>query len=562
MYDLIESISYYDGDDYYLKDLDDSLISKVRLWRNVYYLVYKYNPRVNEDELLERDEAWLQYCDRDLSVKTEFTLKQIDELKESVNRCFNLNGHYFDIRPTFSSGATAERTTKLSRRLFLDPHMAGSFAGSAMGLNDWRQYLDTLRCTELDFSLFTKSSRFSTVPKDSRGPRAICMEPASRLAFQLGLMKDLYDWIENYSPAKGYVNFTDQTVNQRMSYRGSINRHWATIDLKDASDMVSNELVKAVMPEPLSTYLQELRSQTVEYGATTIELRKYASMGSALCFPVEAMVFYAIARLHCAMCFVYGDDIIVPTTDAQKVIQALTDYGLKVNVDKTFSSGLFRESCGTDWYNGRLVTPVRLRGFDLDGITSFLTLWEEAYGSHMGLLDVIQSMDIVKEELTSHGLNRVPVFPLEYSECGAVAFYSKDGKRPKIKFPPPDPTIVDYHYPLIRALVPSTEADNIITTRTEWDQYDELYCQLVGIKGQLAKYTASIFSFTVKSSSEYLYDMINRIEYNLTLRKTYDREIDPIIQLLKPTSSVSAIGDVRNKRLIWRWLPAKTESLW
>ena len=101
-------------------------------------------------------------------------------------------------------------------------------------------------------------------------------------------------------------------------------------------------------------------------------------MGSALCFPVEAMVFSTIIltaiaverRVPMDRAFliemrgkvrVYGDDIVVPVDCVQRVIQFLELFGLVVNMDKSFWNGKFRESCGGDYYCGEWVTPIRLR---------------------------------------------------------------------------------------------------------------------------------------------------------------------------------------------------------
>jgi hypothetical protein len=107
-------------------------------------------------------------------------------------------------------------------------------------------------------------------------------------------------------------------------------------------------------------------------------LKKFASMGSALCFPVESMYFYTICVAALLKeqnlpvthdnCFkvsrdvyVYGDDIVVPTTYASVVLDYLQKYNCKVNTHKTFYTGRFRESCGVDAYLGELVTPIYLR---------------------------------------------------------------------------------------------------------------------------------------------------------------------------------------------------------
>jgi hypothetical protein len=101
-------------------------------------------------------------------------------------------------------------------------------------------------------------------------------------------------------------------------------------------------------------------------------------MGSALCFPMEAMVFLTTVFVGIERALnrpltsqdvasmvgkvrVYGDDIIVPVEYVRHVIGALELFGFKVNTNKSFWNGKFRESCGGDFYDGMDVTPVRVR---------------------------------------------------------------------------------------------------------------------------------------------------------------------------------------------------------
>lgn len=101
-------------------------------------------------------------------------------------------------------------------------------------------------------------------------------------------------------------------------------------------------------------------------------------MGSALCFPVESMVFFATiiasrllraglfpdrqnVRSYGRDVYVYGDDLIVPTDEAPTICDSLEAFGLKVNRRKSFWTGQFRESCGEDCYAGQRVTPIYLR---------------------------------------------------------------------------------------------------------------------------------------------------------------------------------------------------------
>jgi hypothetical protein len=171
-------------------------------------------------------------------------------------------------------------------------------------------------------------------------------------------------------------------VNQELALSASSTGLFATIDLSDASDRVPWELALemfSVHPD-LQAAVESCRSDSAELpdGRIVSPLRKFASMGSALCFPVEAMYFYTIcvmARLEkhnlpvtprnvfqmSRGVYVYGDDIIVPTTDAVVVLDYLQKYNCKVNSNKTFTSGSFRESCGIDAFDGTSVTPTYVR---------------------------------------------------------------------------------------------------------------------------------------------------------------------------------------------------------
>jgi len=97
-------------------------------------------------------------------------------------------------------------------------------------------------------------------------------------------------------------------------------------------------------------------------------------MGNATTFPVQSLFFLAIAlgslfyvrglrvsgrnvrALGSSTVRIFGDDIIVPEDCAGVTIEALSALGLKVNTDKTFVTGKFRESCGVDAYDGEDVT--------------------------------------------------------------------------------------------------------------------------------------------------------------------------------------------------------------
>jgi hypothetical protein len=55
---------------------------------------------------------------------------------------------------------------------------------------------------------------------------------------------------------------------------------------------------------------------------------------------------------------VYGDDIVVPADSRELLFEALDFLDFKVNADKTYWNGNFRESCGVDSFRGVNVTPA------------------------------------------------------------------------------------------------------------------------------------------------------------------------------------------------------------
>jgi hypothetical protein len=199
---------------------------------------------------------------------------------------------------------------------------------------------------------------------------------------QQGIRDVLYDVIESHWLTGGHINFRDQSINQSLAMSSSKDGQLATIDLKDASDRVPRDLALLMFSAnpDLRDAVDACRSTSalLPDGRLVSPLMKFASMGSALCFPIEAMYFYticivALLRFHnlpvshknVFMCsrdvYVYGDDIVVPKDVAASVLESLAKYNCKVNSSKTFFNGYFRESCGTDAYYGTRVTPVYLR---------------------------------------------------------------------------------------------------------------------------------------------------------------------------------------------------------
>lgn len=223
--------------------------------------------------------------------------------------------------------------------------------------------------------------RITPVPKTLKTPRIIAIEPVCMMYTQQAISAYLYGVLESHPLTAGHVNFTNQQINRDLALNSSKTKSHATIDMSSASDLVPYKLATTMFDScpDLRDAIIACRSKRAQLpNGEVIHLKKFASMGSALCFPVEAMYFYticvvALLRKHnlsftyhnikwcCDKCYVYGDDIIVPTDSSDTVMCTLQKYYCKVNVRKSFSRGFFRESCGMDAYAGYEVTPTYLR---------------------------------------------------------------------------------------------------------------------------------------------------------------------------------------------------------
>lgn len=263
------------------------------------------------------------------------------------------------------------------------------------------QVCDSYRTYEKNLEeLEVGTAKVVLVPKDSRGPRLISCEPLEYQWIQQGQQRKLYGILENHRLTKGHVNFTDQTVNRHLSILGSQGNGVVTLDMKDASDRVSLRLVEELFGgTKWYSYLYASRSpQTRLPDGRIVQLSKFAAMGSAVCFPVEALVFYALAvcaivvhrqikpQVARGRVWVYGDDIICYGEDYPVVMQQLQKFGLMFNSGKCCTEGFFRESCGCDAYNGVDVTPIRLRTvwnhhkrMDAGQLVSYVELSNSAY---------------------------------------------------------------------------------------------------------------------------------------------------------------------------------------
>jgi len=219
------------------------------------------------------------------------------------------------------------------------------------------------------------------VPKTLKTPRIIAIEPVAMQYVQQGILEIIEEEIELDDSARRLLSWKYQEPNQEMARLGSITGELATLDLSEASDRVSNQLVRLMLKNHphFAAGVDASRSRKADVGGHgVIRLSKFASMGSALCFPVESLVFITVlfvgieswlnrrltkkdVKSLLGKVRTYGDDIIVPVEMVPSAVDSLETFGFKVNKDKSFWTGKFRESCGKFYFEGHDITVVRVR---------------------------------------------------------------------------------------------------------------------------------------------------------------------------------------------------------
>ncbi len=286
--------------------------------------------------------------------------------------------------PSHGPGAVVEklRGNAKWRQPAWSEALEDTFPYSRWAFNSFLNYLESLDADQVLDPGEEIPVKVISVPKTQKTPRIIAVEPVSMQYMQQAIRAAFERALERHSTSNELIGYKSQVPNQNLARIGSLYGHLATLDMSDASDLVSNDLVLFLLHEwpSLSEAVQATRSKTaiVNLGdeQKLVHLSKFASMGSAMCFPIESLVFATIALMvedhslktptrrsvkRTSKVRVYGDDIIVPVDIAQRVSETLEAFGLKVNSAKSFWTGRFRESCGKEYFHGFDVTYVKVR---------------------------------------------------------------------------------------------------------------------------------------------------------------------------------------------------------
>jgi hypothetical protein len=217
---------------------------------------------------------------------------------------------------------------------------------------------------------YVNYNKIAFVPKTVKTHRSIAVEPLLNGFVQKGIDGSLRARLKRIG-----IDLSDQSANARFARRGSLSNAvdpFVTIDLSSASDSISIELCRMLLPPDWFDLLDRTRSKAFLHNGNVTKYEKFCSMGNGFCFPLETLIFAAAcAAVGCGRAgvdfLVYGDDIIVRQSRSQALLSLLGELGFAANPKKTLLEGPFRESCGADWFDGEDVRPFTL-DYELDSV--------------------------------------------------------------------------------------------------------------------------------------------------------------------------------------------------
>jgi hypothetical protein len=245
-----------------------------------------------------------------------------------------------------------------------------------------------------------KGGRVFFAKKNAEISRTCCTPANLNLMFQMSCGAFLENRLLKYF---GVSLSTQPDKNRELARIGSIDGSFGTIDLVSASDSVSFQLFLKIMPDCFLKYvmLQSRDELAVLPDGSEVGLRMMSTMGNGYTFPLQTLIFASAVKAVYEMmgmrpsaassCHpsrtrygVFGDDIIVCREAYSFLVKMLTKLGFEVNEAKSFNTGSFRESCGSDFYLGRNVRGVYIQSLEtpqqIYSAVNRLTRWSSRNG--------------------------------------------------------------------------------------------------------------------------------------------------------------------------------------
>lgn len=229
-----------------------------------------------------------------------------------------------------------------------------------------------------------EGSKLGFSPKKTEVSRITVSQPSGNMLYQLGTGTVIEEiLLERF----GLNIRTQPALNAELARRGSITGEYATLDMKMSSDLQSRQMFSWLfLHKDLFQWLCLIRSKSVKLPSGNYHpLHMMGQNGTGFTFPLQTLLFscvvHAVYRTlgipiyrnssktvefigHAVNVVdkpgnwgVFGDDIIVKAEAVPLTIRCLEWLGQVVNMEKSYWTGHFRESCGSDYFNG-----VNVRG--------------------------------------------------------------------------------------------------------------------------------------------------------------------------------------------------------
>lgn len=199
----------------------------------------------------------------------------------------------------------------------------------------------------------------SFVPKSFKSLRSIKPNTLLGSFYTLGLGRLLEEKLKGC----GLNVHTLQEKHKVLARKSSVTRHLVTADLSSASDSITKQLLRYVLPSQWYRVITYGRCKYYTIQGSKMLQESVATMGDGHTFPLQTLIFYClvkamgelVGRSHFVS--VYGDDLIYSRHLHKYVASVFPRLHLQLNMEKTYVESYFRESCGGDYYHGVDVRP-------------------------------------------------------------------------------------------------------------------------------------------------------------------------------------------------------------
>lgn len=430
--------------------IEDELPEPTLLWADTEFDWFGISPDLHFCDDL--DDAVLRLKNHNCGVDSRYASRILAEFQRNADKISQLLGLYDPYTVTNHVG----NRTKRSARAF--SHGKGSVSDARRSADkfafpSWSRRLDLVydypSFGEVNYShtdddkhyCDVKHSKLIAVPKDFSKPRLIASEPTANQWCQQIMLKWLTTrFKETFIGA--YVDLNNQHKSQVLVLDASKSQAYATVDLSSASDRLSAWVIERYFRKnaTILAAIQASRTPLLNDPLTgkLYFTKKFATQGTALTFPIQTLVFLTAALTACKWdgktriegLRVYGDDIIIPVEGYFRLFVLLHALGLKVNDDKSFYRGKFRESCGMDAYNGFDVTPSKPRQVAATGPESTLACIDVSnnlFEKGMWNLSAALIADLNDRHL-------LPITRVGSGDLGLTSFCGDDYSRLKVRW--------------------------------------------------------------------------------------------------------------------------------